>query len=80
MDHRHSAIGYVSPQQRHTGNDHVILAARHALYVQAKQRNPARWSGHTRDWSHIGVVTLNPERDMALGLPVSASHTQRKAA
>lgn len=22
-----------------------------------------RWSGNTRDWSPIGAVTLNPERD-----------------
>lgn len=80
VDHRHSAIGYVSPQQRHTGDDHAILAARHALYTQAKQRNPARWSGHTRDWSHIVGVTLNSERDVAVNLPASASHTQREAA
>ena len=80
VEHRHSAIGYVSPQQRHTGDDHAILAARHALYTQARQRNPARWSGHTRDWSHIGVVTLNPERDAAVSMSVCASHTQQKAA
>jgi putative transposase len=53
VDYRHSAIGYVSPQQRPTGNDRAILATRHALSTQAKQRNPARWSGHTRDWSHM---------------------------
>jgi hypothetical protein len=35
VDHRHSGIRYVSPQQRHTGGDQAILAARHALYVQA---------------------------------------------
>ena len=80
VDHRHSAIGYVRAQQRNSGTDHAILAARHALYAQAKQRNPARWSGHTRDWSHIGVVTLNPERDTAIRLPVSASHIQQKTA
>jgi putative transposase len=48
--------------------------------LRRQQRNLARWSGHTRDWSYIGVVTLNPERDMAVSLPVSASHPQRKAA
>jgi transposase InsO family protein len=60
VDHRHSGIRYVSPQQRHTGDDQTILAARHELYSQAQKRNPARWSGKTRDWSHIGAVTLNP--------------------
>ena len=29
-------IRYVSSQQRHAGEDHAILAARHALYTTAK--------------------------------------------
>jgi len=79
-DHRHSGIRYVSPQQRHCGQDRAILAARHALYAQAKQRHPARWSGNTRDWSHVGVVTLNPERDAVVNPDTRAPHTQHKAA
>jgi len=63
FDHRHSGIRYVSPAQRHAGEDHAILAARHALYTQARDLNPARWSGATRNWSPVGAVTLNPERD-----------------
>lgn len=62
-DHRHSGIRYVSPAQRHAGEDVAILAARHALYTRARALNPARWSGTTRNWSHVGPVTLNPERD-----------------
>jgi putative transposase len=62
-EHRHSGIRYVSPAQRHGGDDHAILAARHALYIRAREANPARWSGSTRDWSPLGPVTLNPERD-----------------
>lgn len=65
VDHRHSGIRYVSPDQRHTGADLEILAARHALYLDARQRHPARWSRHTRDWSPIHAVTLNPERNSA---------------
>ena len=63
VDHRHSGIRYVSPAQRHTGEDLAILAARHALYAKARELNPARWSGTTRNWSPMGAVTLNPERD-----------------
>ena len=63
IDHRHSGIRYVSPAQRHAGEDQAILAARHALYVTARQLNPERWSGSTRNWSPLGAVTLNPERD-----------------
>lgn len=43
----HSGIRYASPHQRHAGEDHAILAARHALYTEAKQRHPARWARHT---------------------------------
>jgi transposase InsO family protein len=66
VEHRHSGIRYVSPAQRHTGQDHAILAARHSVYTAARERQPRRWSGSTRDWSVIEVVTLNPERDSAI--------------
>jgi hypothetical protein len=59
----HSGIRYVTPAQRHAGEDGAILAARHALYQQAREANPRRWSGPTRNWAPIGAVTLNPERD-----------------
>jgi putative transposase len=62
-EHRHSGIRYITPAQRHAGGDGPILAARHALYQQACERNPRRWSGRTRNWTPIGAVTLNPERD-----------------
>ncbi len=63
VEHRHSGIRYVTPAQRHAGDDRVLLAARHALYAKARECNPARWSGKTRDWTPVGAVTLNPERD-----------------
>lgn len=63
VDHRHSGIRYVSPAQRHAGEDVAILAARHAVYASARDRNPARWSGDTRNWTPVGAVTLNPEHD-----------------
>ena len=63
IDHRHSGIQYVSPAQRHAGLDVQILKARHELYTQARARNPARWSRHTRNWAPIAAVTLNPERE-----------------
>ena len=54
-EHKHSGIQFLSPAQRHAGKDHAILAARHAVYLAAKHRNPVRWSGDTRDWSPIGA-------------------------
>ena len=65
-EHRHSGIRTVAPAQRHAGGDGPILAARHALHQRARERNPRRWSGRTRDWSPIGAVTLNPERDSVI--------------
>jgi hypothetical protein len=62
-EHRHSGIRYVTPAQRHARQDGPVLAARHAVYQDARQRNPQRWSGPTRNWTPVGVVTLNPERD-----------------
>ena len=80
VDHRHSGIRYVSPAQRHAGDDHALLAARHALYAQARERNPARWSGRTRDWSPIGAVTLNPERDSVITSHPATANKQPLAA
>ena len=78
--HRHSGIRYVTPGQRHDGQDHAILAARHALYLKARERNPARWSGATRDWTPTGPVTLNPERDSVIAAHSTADDRQPLAA
>ena len=51
-EHRHSGIRYVTPAQRHAGLDGRMLAARHALYQDARTRNPQRWSEQTRNWTH----------------------------
>jgi putative transposase len=72
--HRHSGIGYVTPAQRHAGQDRTLLAARHELYQRARRSNPLRWSGQTRDWTPIAAVTLNPERDTVI--QAAASRTQ----
>jgi hypothetical protein len=62
VEHLHSGIRYVSPTQRHAGQDHEILAARHHLYLTAQAANPRRWTRNTRNWTPIGAVTLNPEK------------------
>lgn len=60
-EHRHSAIRFVTPAQRHAGLDVAILAQRARVYAEAKAQQPARWSGATRDWSPIMTVALNPQ-------------------
>ena len=59
--HLHSAIKFVTPQQRHEGLDKEILSRRSGVYEQARAKNPGRWSGKTRDWSEIREVWLNPD-------------------
>jgi len=61
-EHRHSAIRYVTPDERHGGQEQKILAHRHALYQRARDANPERWSCGTRNWAPVGPVVLNPSR------------------
>lgn len=62
FEHRHSAIQFVTPAQRHAGLDTAILAQRHALYQAAKARHPERWSRQTRNWQPVQAVYLNPNK------------------
>ncbi len=62
-EHLHSAIKYVTPEQRHQGQDDAILAKRDEVYRNAKASHPERWSGSTRDWTPIKAVNLNPEKE-----------------
>lgn len=61
--HRHSGIRYVTPGQRHRGEDGELLARRKSVYEAARKQNPHRWSGSTRNWSRQDEVWLNPERE-----------------
>lgn len=61
--HRHSAIRLVTPDERHRGLDRDILAQRHAINQAARDQHPERWSGKTRNWEPVEVVTLNPVRE-----------------
>lgn len=62
-EHLHSAIRFVTPGSRHLGLDKAILAKRSAVYENAKRLNPLRWSRHTRNWSPITEVHLNPKKE-----------------
>lgn len=61
-EHRHSAIRFVTPAQRHEGLDGNLLDQRKAVYETARARNPQRWSGTTRNWQRIQAVHLNPDQ------------------
>ena len=70
QEHRHSAIKFVTPQQRHLGQDVQLLQKRTEVYAHARDQNPQRWSKNTRDWSRVNEVHLNPDK------PVTKEHKQ----
>ena len=67
-EHHHSGLKFVTPDQRHRGEDIDLLAQRHALYQAARAQHPERWSGSTRNWEPATRVLLNP------GIPIKAEH------
>lgn len=72
--HRHSGIRFVTPAQRHQGQDPAILAYRQAVYERARERHPQRWSGSIRNWQPLTEVWLNPSTEV-IDVPVRGSQT-----
>lgn len=62
QEHRHSGIKFVTPMERHENKDNEVLVSRDKVYKEARQANPRRWTGETRNWDRIEEVWLNPER------------------
>lgn len=80
-EHRHSAIGFVTPEQRHAGLDAVLLRERTIVYQAAKALHPNRWSGEVRNWKPVEIVHLNPEKGHSLKSETEAEPlTLKKAA
>ena len=61
-EHLHSALKFVTPEQRHTFQDRVIFSSRDSVYKAAQELNPNRWSGQTRNWKLDEEVVLNPDK------------------
>ena len=72
--HRHSAIKFVTPHQRHSGVAKAICHKRAEVYEKARHSHPRRWSRSTRCWRQPEEVWINkppeeePEPAMALPL------------
>ena len=59
--HRHSALKYVTPEEKHTRQDVAILAKRQEVYEKARKKNPERWiQNKIQDCSPVEQTTLNP--------------------
>ena len=74
-EHLHSAIRFVTPEDRHYGREKQILERRRRVYQRARDRHPNRWSGTVRNWDPVEVVYLNPERSQS-----ESGDDKRKAA
>ncbi len=77
QEHLHSALKFVTPEQRHTGEDRALLENRHFVYEIAKKAHPERWSGATRNWTLPDTVTLNPDKKNKLNQETFNSQMQR---
>jgi putative transposase len=62
QEHLHSALKFITPQQRHNGEDKMIMKKRDAVYQNAKQKHPERWRKNTRNWTLQDSITLNPNK------------------
>lgn len=45
----------------------------------AHERDPSRWSRHTRNWNPVEAVALKPERDVVISMAVQSASDRRVA-
>lgn len=62
-EHLHSALRFVTPDDRHFGRETEILERRSKVYDLARRQRPERWSRGTRNWEPVGTVALNPRKE-----------------
>jgi putative transposase len=60
-EHRHSGIGYITPEDRHQGRTPQIMAHRNETLAAARAKYPERWPNGQMHWNEYPVVYLNPE-------------------
>jgi hypothetical protein len=57
-----------------------MLIKRKAVYEAARDRNPKRWTGTTRNWDGILAVHLNPDKPETNNKSNTEEITQNKKA
>ena len=73
-EHKHSQLRFVTPHQRHTGQDVQLLTQRKERMEAAKAANPSRWGTRdVRNCTPMGPTTLNPEKEPAKELEKQAA-------
>jgi transposase InsO family protein len=70
-EHKHSGIGMITPEQRHSGKGDRIMAKRNRVMLKAYNNNPSRWSNETKNWNNIKEVYLNPSEETKIRLDIA---------
>lgn len=79
-EHRHSAIRFITPAQRHAGLEAALLRKRAEVYQAARAAHPERWSGDTRNWDPVSIVRLNPDQANKNAVEIEEKTQLKKAA
>jgi putative transposase len=60
-EHRHSGIGYITPNDRHEERTPQIMSHRNDVLTAAREKHPERWPNGQMHWEEYPVVYLNPD-------------------
>lgn len=60
-EHRHSGIGYITPNNRHEGRTPQIMSHRNEVLTAARETHPERWPNGQMHWEEYPIVYLNPD-------------------
>jgi len=63
IEHRHSGIGLITPEQRHRGEGSKIMDNRNKVISKAYALKSERWSSKPAVWENAEVVYLNPSAE-----------------
>lgn len=75
-----------TPAQHHQGQDHTILASRHALYQRTPGNTPTRCSGMTHDWARYCLIPKRKRRsrprapDGCFSVPAQKNNARARSA
>lgn len=59
-NHSHSGLNFITPQQVRSGQYESIVVNRNKVMMEAKSKNPQRWSSMVKQLPEKHVVVLNP--------------------
>lgn len=67
-EHRHSGIGFATPQQMRSGEYKILFEKRNKIIQEAYAKHPCRWSGPPKEWDPIHTVYLNPSLETQVNI------------